>query len=284
VAPAEHATPERIARLVAIDPALVVIDAAAGAYDIQGLDDNKRQDVEKFTTMYVRDFWRAEIATIVLDHVVKNTENRGNYAIGSERKVGGADVHLGFEVVTPVRRGGTGLYKIVTHKDRGGYLQRGRLADLHLHSDPQTHRITWEFRPAEHAAADEPFRPTHLMEQVSSYLAKQTEAVSFSTVKSDVKGEDKYITVALERLIQEAYANETAGPRNARMVTHTTLYTGQNPPLRTPAEPLRADVNMTPARATNSAGVAGDERRDDPGAGVDVYDPSIQHLMDDLEY
>ena len=47
---------------------------------------------------------------------------RGAFAIGSERKVGGVDVHLCFEVVLPIKRGGRGLYKIVTHKDRLGRL------------------------------------------------------------------------------------------------------------------------------------------------------------------
>ena len=109
----------------------MIIDAAAGAYDLQGLDDNKAPDVERFTRIYVRAFWRPEIATIVLDHVVKNTDNRGNYAIGCERKIGGTDVHLGFQP-TPRSRGGTGIYKITTHKDRGGYLKRGHLADLEV--------------------------------------------------------------------------------------------------------------------------------------------------------
>ena len=36
---------------------LAVIDAAAGAHSLQGLDDNKRSDVEAFTHIYVRSFW-----------------------------------------------------------------------------------------------------------------------------------------------------------------------------------------------------------------------------------
>jgi hypothetical protein len=144
------------------------------------------------------------------------------------------------------------------------------------------------------------------MEKVSSYLQKQTEAVTFSTVKTDVVGEDKFIAVALERLIQEGYATETAGARNSRLVCHKVAYTGQDPPLRpsihaesdesqaendengpisplrTPASPLREGVTLTPARASLGAGVERVETPNDPGAGVDVYDPTIQHLLDDL--
>jgi hypothetical protein len=49
---------------------LVVIDAAAGAYNLQALDDNKRADVETFARIYVRSFWLRGVATILVDHVV----------------------------------------------------------------------------------------------------------------------------------------------------------------------------------------------------------------------
>jgi hypothetical protein len=78
---------------------------------------------------------------IVLDHVVKNSDNRGKYAIGSERKTGGADVHLSFDTTTPISRGNVGRFKITTHKDRHGHLKRGHVADLELRSDPTTHAI-----------------------------------------------------------------------------------------------------------------------------------------------
>ncbi len=202
----------------------MIIDAAAGAYDLQELDDNKRQDVERFTSIYVRDFWRAEIATIVLDHVIKNKEGRGSYAIGSERKVGGADVHLGFEAIVPIKRGSSGIYKITTHKDRGGWLERGRLADLHLKSDPATHRISWSLEQAEHVPDGEAWRPTHLMEAVSVYLEACPEAVSRKTIEENVTGKRDYIRKAIDSLVSDGAANETIGARGARLVSSSSSY------------------------------------------------------------
>lgn len=224
VEPEEKATHARIAVLVALEPGLVIIDAAAGAYDLQELDDNKRQDVERFTSIYVRDFWRAEIATIVLDHVIKNKEGRGSYAIGSERKVGGADVHLGFEAIVPVKRGSSGIYKITTHKDRGGWLERGRLADLHLKSDPDTHRISWSLEQAEHVPDGEAWRPTHLMEAVSVYLEACPEPVSRKTIEENVTGKRDYIRKAIDALISDDSATETVGARGARLVSSSGSY------------------------------------------------------------
>jgi hypothetical protein len=153
-------------------PTLAIIDASAGAFTLQGLDDNKRADVEIFARSMIDPFRRREVATIVLDHVTKNSDSRGAFAIGSERKIGGADVHLGFETVVPFGRGRAGLVRITTHKDRFGFLPRPRAAELELRSDRTSHAVTWEFR----VAADEPgesaggFRPSALMEKVSRYL------------------------------------------------------------------------------------------------------------------
>jgi AAA domain-containing protein len=159
VEPETPATAETAFALVELNPTLVIVDAAAGAYDLQGLDDNKRSDVERFAGTYVRTFWLRGVATILIDHVVKNADQRGKYAIGSERKIGGADVHLGFEPITALTRGGYGLYRVATHKDRLGHLPRPRAAELELRSDPVTHAITWAFKPPTNgvdAEADDP--------------------------------------------------------------------------------------------------------------------------------
>ena len=95
---------------------LVIVDAAAGAYDLQDLDDNKRQDAERFARWVIDPFRARGVATIVLDHVTKNADTRGKYAIGSERKTGGTDVHLGFDARVSFGRGRAGLVKIATHK------------------------------------------------------------------------------------------------------------------------------------------------------------------------
>jgi hypothetical protein len=137
---------------------LVILDAAAGAFDLQALDDNKRADAEAFSRTFVRPFWLRGIATLVLDHVSKKAKARGGFAIGSERKVGGADVHLGFETVLPISRGGRGLYKVSTHKDRLGHLSRPRAGEFELRSDPDTHVLGWTFREPVAVSEDTPFR------------------------------------------------------------------------------------------------------------------------------
>lgn len=244
------ATTQRITTLIQLNPHLVLIDAAAGAYGLQGLDDNKRQDVEAWSQIYVQGFWRAGIATILIDHVVKNTENRGRFQIGSERKLGGADVHLGFETITPISRGTDGLYKIVTHKDRGGYLQRGTLANLELSSHPNTHTITWTFKAAEHTPDDVPFRPTTLMERISFWLRLQSEPVSRKTVEEAVKGKSNQAKrTAMDVLVREGFCVETEGARGARLIQAIRVYRHDDPDCN--PEPMASQPTNNPLFSTS---------------------------------
>lgn len=207
VEPDVPATPGVIGALVSLEPSLVVLDALAGAFQLEALDDNSRRDVERWAAAWVQPFWRAGIATIVLDHVTKNAETRGNYAIGSERKVGGADVHIGFTVKKEIHRGGDGRYKLTTHKDRGGMLKRGHLCDLVLDSDPETHYISPRFEAPPVVDADHPFRPSVIMERISRFLESCYEPVSKAKIenKDNVKGNTEYKRAALDILSDEGF-------------------------------------------------------------------------------
>jgi hypothetical protein len=205
---------------------LVIIDAAAGAYDASGLDDNSRKDAEKFARTWVNPLWRAGLETILIDHVVKNSEARGRYAIGSERKVGQVDVHLGLELVKPLTRGGSGLIKIRRHRDRPAWLRSPYVAELELHSDPETHAITWAWRtPSGEATDANAFRPTVLMERASEYV-RLHEPCSRNQVEKGIKGKSTdWKRTAMDLLVAEGYCGETEGARNARLLTFLRPFT-----------------------------------------------------------
>lgn len=186
---------------------LTVIDSAIGAYNASDLDDEKRRDIEKWTDAWVRPLWLAGIATIVIDHVVKKVSDRGRFAIGSERKLGGVDVHLGLHAVKQLHRGADGLIRISTHKDRPGWLDRPSAAELALHSDPETHAITWAFRAA---AEDAPetgtgWRPTVLMERISRHL-EQHGAMNKTAIYAEVRGKQTGKVDAVRFLLSDGHA------------------------------------------------------------------------------
>jgi hypothetical protein len=133
-------------------------------------------------------------------------------------------VHLGFEVVHPIKRGGTGLYKIVNHKDRGGYLKRGKLCEFELVSDPETHSIGWEFKAPVETDEEHPFRPTVLMEKVSRYLENLAEPVTQNTVEADIGGKAQYLRQAISILADEGYVEVSQGPNRSKLIASVELY------------------------------------------------------------
>lgn len=220
VEPEVAANPETIASLLALAPDLVVIDAAAGIFALQQLDDNKRGDVEAFARFYLHAFRQQSIATVTLDHVVKSSEARGKFAVGSERKVGGADVHLGFEAVKPLHRGGTGLIKITTHKDRLGHIARPTAAIVRLVSDPVTHAITWTIEhDSDEQDEGDGWQPTELMHRVSDYMAdRPAQTLSRNAICDAVKGRKKWVLRAIDELVRAGYLSQPDGSRGVIFV------------------------------------------------------------------
>lgn len=218
-------TTDDLAAITSQGTGYTLIDAAAGAYDVSGLDDNHRKDVERFARMWIRPLFQADCSTITVDHVAKNADTRGNWAIGSERKAGAADIHLGLEAIKTLTRGTTGLVKVTVRKDRPGFLERPTACYFELQSDPDTHHVAWHIRPHDKPDETGSLRPTILMERVSEYLERQHEPVSRNTVELEVKGTAaEWKRKAIDRLILEGYATEQTGPRRSRLVTLTRPY------------------------------------------------------------
>jgi hypothetical protein len=229
---------------------IMLLDALAGAYDASGLDDNKRKDVEIWQKLWTRPLYRAGIASIATDHVVKNVEARGNFSIGSERKAGTIDVHLGLEVVKPLGRGGNGLFKAHIKKDRPAYLRAGGTREIEIHSHPETHAITWTIAETGTASSSE-WQPTILMERVSEFLATQDEPVTRNTVERAVRGNSaKYLRQAIDELVSSGYVEQTEGPRNAKLVRSVKPYTTASDCVPTASDALGATDDTTASTAS----------------------------------
>lgn len=217
--PAVRADLERL--LAERNPSLVIVDSYTSTLSLHNYEDWKGVAIEAHKRLVLDPLRAHGAAIILLDHVVKNREQRGKFSTGSERKIGACDVHVGFEVVKPFGRGRTGIVRLRVHKDRPAYLSRPYAARLEFHSDATTGRITWGLE-LEHEGRedDEPpkFRPTFLMERVSRHLEQQTEPVSHRAVTDIVKGKIPYLRSALDCLVGEGYASESIGARNARLV------------------------------------------------------------------
>jgi hypothetical protein len=195
---------------------LVVIDAAAGAYQMYGLDENR--DAEKFNAAMPDVLWKAGATTIVLDHVVKNPDNRGMWASGHHRKIGGTEVHLGFDA-TKLERGGTAVTRITAHKDRPGFHRRGKgkAGAVEFRSDPETHELTWERKADRETSAGEWHGPTIYMERISRYL-EENGATSRSRTYDEVPGNKQRKVDAVRFLLAEKYIDTDESRSRLRSV------------------------------------------------------------------
>ena len=187
---------------------LFVADAFNPFLNLHGLDPGSTSDVETFWREVASPITDAGAAPTLLDHVAKNPDARGKYAYGSERKASGAIVHIGFRLLEPFTRGGTGRSLLTTHKDRPGYLPRPTLGRLVLVSDGDA--VTYRLEDDRSHAGDG-FRPTFLMERVSERLEAQVERKSQRWIEENVTGKGTVIRKALEVLVDEGYVGHEAG-------------------------------------------------------------------------
>jgi hypothetical protein len=204
-------------RLLALEPVFVVGDGLTEAFAVEGLDMANNQDAAELYKRLARPFTKAGAAVLLIDHVVKDRENRGRYAIGAQHKLAGVDVAYRLDVAQPFGREREGLVKVTVTKDRPGFVRqhaadRERVALMRLTSDDGNVTVTLE--PSDAAAAT--WRPTRYMERVSRTV-EGSEGMTRRAIRDTVTGKNEHILAALDVLIAEKYVREN---RDGRYPTH----------------------------------------------------------------
>lgn len=106
---------------------LVVFDACTEAMVADGFDPLSNTDVAAWLQRAPRLAQRLGAAVLVLDHVPKDRESRGRYAIGAQHKLAQTDVGYALYNTEPFRPGGVGLSAIAVTKDRPGGVRAAAL-------------------------------------------------------------------------------------------------------------------------------------------------------------
>jgi hypothetical protein len=216
-----HAERDALASDVAATE-LLVIDACTEALAAQGLSSKDDTDVASWLALLPR--WAAKLgpAVLVLDHVVKDSENRGRWATGSQHKLAGLDgVALTLESVQPGGVGMVGRSRLYVSKDRHGQVRphavpstggKAWLADLVVDSSgPFTEAVL-------HPPTIEqgPFLPTVVMGKVSDVLSAAGRPLSKSDVEDRVGGRAAVVRQALAALEDAGHVEVTTGSHNSR--------------------------------------------------------------------
>jgi hypothetical protein len=206
--------------LAGLRPVLAVLDGVTEAMALHGLELKDNTDIARFGKLLPRWIAGQGPAVVALDHVVKDREGRGRYALGGVHKLNAVDgAAYVLENREPFGIGRLGRSSVMISKDRPGQLRRHGVkahdnlfwyADLALNSHGEDFT---EASLAAPAAKAEPFRPTAIMARIAKVLEASAGGLSKNAIEGAVTGKAAVIRFALETLINEGYvAAERRGP------------------------------------------------------------------------
>lgn len=226
---------------------LVVIDGVEAALSLYAADSNSSTDVWAWQRALPMELAESSGAAVVLiDHVVKNKDARGRFAVGSQAKLGAiTGVTYLIEPISQIGKGLEGEVKILLAKDRLGDLRQhciperenlSRITTVNIDSTRPDGPIIFTFRTPIDDKGN--FRPTAMMEKLSKFIEEQNKrgnypqqgAVTDYLKDVGVKGRTTTKIKALQILIDEGYVR---ADRKGQARLHTSLK-----PYRQEGDPL----------------------------------------------
>jgi hypothetical protein len=210
---------------------LVILDGVTEGMVLHGLAPDKgNEDVARWFGLLPRPLADAGPAVLQLDHVPKDKDNRGRYAIGGQHKLAGLDgAAYTFRLVRPFARGLTGSAYVTVAKDRPGRVREvcpaGKSGEqsaglLVLSSDTRDGAVSYTFKPPiEPVEDDAPTgEPTAAMAAVWVYLSEHPGS-SRNVVEHSLRGNGfgaSSIRAALDILIRDGFVREESQTRGKR--------------------------------------------------------------------
>lgn len=184
---------------------LVVIDSLGEALAHTGLNQNDDGEVANYLQRVARRCADGGAAVLLLDHVTKDSENRGRWSIGSQRKLAAIDgAAYTAQAIKALTMDSDGLVKVICAKDRGGNYRQGSTVAM-ITLTPNAAGVHIAIEATEGSEIGGRFRPTFYMEKVSRYLEGLAVGVSKRTIAGDVEGKATVIRAALDVLVEEGF-------------------------------------------------------------------------------
>jgi hypothetical protein len=209
---------------------LVVIDACTEALAVEGRSSKDDTDIASWLAHLPR--WAARLgpAVLVLDHVVKDSENRGRWATGSQHKLSGLDgAAFTLEAVQPGGVGMAGRSRLYISKDRHGQVRPRSVPSTggkHWVADLVVDSTGPFIDVALHAPLQQtgPFLPTAVMTKISDLLAGLGKPLTAQGIETRVGGRAQTVRQAVAALEDGGYLVVTKGPNNSRLHTLSRPY------------------------------------------------------------
>lgn len=207
--------------------ALVVLDGVTASLVASRMESKDNDQVTRWSREIPEQLaHRTGAAVVMIDHVPKDSQTRGRFAIGAQAKLGritGAAFML--EPKRTLGQGLDGVVSIRIAKDRPGQVRRHggpvnwsdrtqEVARFVLDSTVSPPRASVQ-PPDRHPDDGRPFRPTAVMDKVSRFLETASEPSTKRQIEQNIPGKAQVTRAALELLVTEGYVTQTPGPRSS---------------------------------------------------------------------
>lgn len=200
------------------DVNLVIVDGVTEAMTLHSLSLMDNEDVARWLALIPNAIANAGPAVVQIDHVVKNSETRGRYAIGGQHKLAGiTGVAYKAIAVRSFGKGCKGISRLVVDKDKHGDVgpTGATVAELTLDAThPDGSVYGWLDTPGSDLGDDGVWRPTGIMHRVADFLAK-SPGTTKNGIEGAVQGKREHVRSALQALILDGYVRTEQGPRGA---------------------------------------------------------------------
>ncbi|SEO83100.1 DnaB-like helicase N-terminal domain-containing protein [Actinacidiphila rubida] len=230
-----------IAAIAARQPTLAVVDGVTEGMSLLGLELKDNTDVARFGRMLLRPLANTGAAVVPLDHVVKNGESRGRYALGGVHKLNAVDgVQYILEAVKPFGINTEGRSRLRIAKDRPAQVRRHALpggrnpmhwyadlvvkshgedfAEAHLYPPVERHDEPADGVTAEEKKAQAEEQAIKDREEVVLHvLAKASESMSTNALEGVISGRASVTRRALTRLVHSGRVVVEKGPRGGAL-------------------------------------------------------------------
>lgn len=260
---------------------LAVIDGVTDALALWGAETKDNDGITRWARALpkaIADHTGA--AVVMVDHVTKDTDSRGRFAIGGQAKLAAlTGAAYTVEVSEPLGRGLRGVIVLRVAKDRPGHV-RGHSG--HMRTSDRTQEtarviidstgprpvVTIEAPRATTGKDAGPWRPTAMMEAVSRVLEDAPDPLSFRAVNAATTGREQYVRTALSFLVAESFVTTAPGSHSAILHTSVRPYRQAGDPqsdkYREPSEPTEGagDGRPAPVRLTVSRPYTGERETD----------------------
>lgn len=207
---------------------LAVVDGVTEAMTVHGFELDGNTDAARFYEALPRFLTHLPMppAVLLIDHVVKDEERRGRYAIGAQHKLAGLDgVAYMVDVKKPFAPGQAGWAQVWVAKDRNAMVVRHArmeakkrvIAELWVDGDDE--RVRVELRPPRDPGApdgDGGFRPTGLMDRISRYVETHP-GLTQTAIFEPVHGKTAYKRRAIDCLVEDGFVRVEKGARNTSL-------------------------------------------------------------------